>query len=270
MENGNEHAPYDLNLPGRSPLALSGSQFVALIEDLGPTQEREQAIYEQVITGNVPDFLRRSVPVKAGAGDLSVLIYAFPDYLCVGSDEDFVRVPLDPMTAQAIADVTGTSLPTRKMVNDIWNAAEVKLPPQPMGPPQYPYDSSMMTTSRFNVHNQWIEKTRAGKPLGALTGGHKKDVVITKLLEGRSDKVAIYGWHQSNGKPIQGPGIQAEAHEITYKDYSHGIRLVSLFVRLGEEVRVLSDVFLDEALHKTVSDEGPLKDPRYPVAIAAA
>ena len=50
-----------------------------------------------------------------------------PDYLALGSNEDFVQIPMNPLTAQRIADQTGTSLPTKKIVDDVYRQAEVKL-----------------------------------------------------------------------------------------------------------------------------------------------
>ena len=47
-----------------------------------------------------------------------------PDYLAVGSDDDFVRMPMTPQTAQQIADLFGCILPTRKMVDAIDAAAD--------------------------------------------------------------------------------------------------------------------------------------------------
>lgn len=55
-----------------------------------------------------------------------------PDYLAIGSNDDFVRIPMDPKTAQKIADQTGTSLPTTKMVDDIYKQADTRLTPQPL------------------------------------------------------------------------------------------------------------------------------------------
>src|SRR5205085_10115056 len=55
-----------------------------------------------------------------------------PDYLSIGSDADFVRIPMTPYTAQAFCDAFGFVLPTRKMVNDIWAAATTHLDPRPL------------------------------------------------------------------------------------------------------------------------------------------
>lgn len=49
------------------------------------------------------------------------------EYLTVGNTRDHVIVPLIPATAQKIADTFGCILPTRKMVDQIFNAAPVKL-----------------------------------------------------------------------------------------------------------------------------------------------
>src|SRR5207253_1071838 len=64
--------------------------------------------------------------------------------------------------------------------------------------------------------------------LGALIAGIKKDVVITNRLGEKPNHVAIYGWHKLDGDPIQPLTI---VHISPYVDYSHGIRLVSLFFR---------------------------------------
>lgn len=36
----------------------------------------------------------------------------------------------------------------------------------------------------------------------ALLAGHKKDLVLTRRLVGRPDRVAIYDWHRLDGRPI--------------------------------------------------------------------
>ena len=72
------------------------------------------------------------VPIAATLPDgtqLAGTIEVMPDYLAVGSDDDFVRMPMTPQTAQQIADLFGCMLPTRKMVDAIDAAAEVRLAP---------------------------------------------------------------------------------------------------------------------------------------------
>ena len=46
--------------------------------------------------------------------------WIMPDYLAIGADDDFVRIPMSPITAQSVADKFGCLLPTRKMVDEIY------------------------------------------------------------------------------------------------------------------------------------------------------
>ena len=52
------------------------------------------------------------------------LFFVAPDYLAVGTDEDYLLTPMTPMIAQRIADRLGCTLPTRKMVDDIYAACQ--------------------------------------------------------------------------------------------------------------------------------------------------
>ena len=124
------------------------------VAELSPT-EREAAIRDELLSGNVPAFLRRFVAIHTRSkisddSELSVTYEVAPDYLCVGSDEDYVRVPMTPMTAQAVADSFGCTLPTRKMVNDIYDQAQVKLSPLPL-------TEDRTTVTTFLQHNGLID-----------------------------------------------------------------------------------------------------------------
>ena len=52
-----------------------------------------------------------------------------PDYLAIGSNEDYCRIPMNPHTAQGLADAFGASLITAKISDQIYDQAEVKLDP---------------------------------------------------------------------------------------------------------------------------------------------
>jgi hypothetical protein len=171
-----------------------------------------------------------------------------PDYLAIGSDADFVRMPMTPQSATIIATAFGCTLPTRNMVNDIYAQAEVKLEPKPLTK-----DRELIET--FVQHNDIIEQQRAGKPLGQLVAGHKKDVVITNGLKEKPNKVAIYGWHKLDGKPIQPLYL---GHADYYVDYSHGIRLVKEAMTVDGKPRKVADVLRDPELSKLLSDEGSI------------
>src|SRR5437763_11764707 len=109
-----------------------------------------------------------------------------PDSLAIGSDGDFVRVPITPMTAARIADAFGCYLPTRKIVDEVYKAATVKLEPRPLTK-----DREAATT--FLEHSRIIESQRANQKVGNLVAGIKKDIVVTNRLGERANRVAIYG-----------------------------------------------------------------------------
>jgi hypothetical protein len=246
-------------IPPRASGAPSGSQFMAEVASLTRTDREVRALAE-VIGGNVPGFLRNFIAVdvsrQVGGLPVSATIFVMPDYLCIGRDGDFARIPLTPLAAQPIADAFECLLPTRRMVDAIYAAAAVKLAPAPISPATV----DIMLATTFYRHHQIVEGQRAGQPLGTLIGGIKKDVVITPLLASNPGKVAIYGWHQLNGSPIQPLYL---GHVDWYADYSHGIRLVSRRMIVdGAEVAV-ADVLADPALHVLLSDEGVVPDPSY-------
>src|SRR4030095_16998647 len=140
-----------------------------------------------------------------------------------------------PATPHATADAFGCSLPTRKMVNDIYAAAEVKLEPKPL-------TEQREAVRTFVQHNQIIQEQLVGQPPGKLIAGDKKDVVISNRLKEKPNKVAIYGWHKLDGKPIQPLYV---GHGDWYADYSHGIRLIKRDVLIDGKPRDIGEVLSD-------------------------
>jgi hypothetical protein len=94
---------------------------------------REAEIRKEALSGNVPEFWRKFVPVRVKAtidGRERVAEYLVaPDYFCIGSDEDYFLTPMRPETAQEFGDALGWTLPSTKMVDDIYAAATLKLAP---------------------------------------------------------------------------------------------------------------------------------------------
>jgi len=246
-------------IPSRDPGSIPGSAFIQANMNLVGA-ERERHILDEFIHGNVPEFLRNFSQVTVGNGATSITYLVMSDYLAIGSDEDYCRMPMNPHTAQAIADQYDCTLPTRKMVNDIWAQSVNKLNPLPWGPP---YDSDMEKTHRYGTHNGRIQAQLSGHNPYALTSGHKKDVVLTNRLfpNNPNRRVAIYGWMQLNGQPIQ--GLNPSSHEDTYADYSHGIRLISNDIIVNGSPMRIQEVFKDPSLSPLISDEGPLRFLRY-------
>ena len=210
-----------LSLPHRNPAAITGSAFY---KEVGAMKwdEREPIALKEILEGNVPTFLQKFVAIKTSITDSSsgktihAVYYVAPDYLSIGSNDDFARVPLTPMTAQRIADSLQCFLPTRKMVDDIYRAAVVKLEPVPL----YAFRDSALI---FWHHQLIIEGQRKGRK--GLIAGIKKDLVLSDKIsrDPKPNREAIYGWHKLDGTPIQ---PLYSGHVNWWVDYSHGIRLV--------------------------------------------
>ena len=244
-------------IPPRPADAPGGAAFVYRLAGLPPA-EREEAIAREVLRGNVPDFLRTFHPVTVRAADRTgqtrtVTFEVTPDYLAVGSDADFVRVPVTPRTAQRIADAFGCNLPTRKVVDEVYRAATVRPHPRPL-------TADRESVESFLLHDAFVRVLVEGRPRGALVAGVKKDVVVTNRLDEKPDRVAIYGWHTPDGKPIQPLSI---VHRDTYVDYSHGVRLMRRTVLVEGKPRDVRHVLHDPDLCPLLSDEGPVRRASY-------
>ena len=253
-----------LNIPPRDPSSVTGSEFMKRINDLS-REEREEEIYRAAACGNIPDFLRETVTLRAVFSDMNgvqhMLEYeVMPDYLAIGSDEDYCRIPMTPGTAQRLADLFGASLLTAKLSDHIWSVAEVK--PEPFF--YRPVGNENELVKKFFEHNEQIERqlADAGWKHGQLVAGIKKDVIISSRISERPDRVVIYGWHRSDGSPIQ---PVYSGHIWWYVDYSHGIRLMNAQVLVdGRPVKV-SDLLKDPVLFRIITnEENPVEMSFYP------
>ena len=257
-----------LPLPPRAADAPDGDAFIQKISafDLAT---RDALIAKEFLAGNTPSSLRKLCAVtvtNVADGKTNVgTFFTAPEYLAIGLDENYFLAPISPSTAQQIADKIGCVLPTRKMVDAIYAAAEVKLTPSPIPP-----TSAMTTVPIFAQHNQTVRAQRMAltniHPLGTLVAGHKKDVVISTRLATATNKVAIYGWHQANGKAIQPLYL---GHVAWWVDYSQCIRLVADTMMVNGEKKSVAEVLADPKLCGLISDEGAISNARYPTNFLA-
>src|SRR5688500_19486750 len=91
-----------IDLPPRGANAPGGGEFAKRIADLDLAR-REKEVYTAVEQGNVPRFWRRFVPVRITntIGNRVQIIEYFvaPDYLAIGSNEDYFLAPVTPVLA---------------------------------------------------------------------------------------------------------------------------------------------------------------------------
>lgn len=260
--------PHILRIPPRAKDAISGSAFVAKVEKMS-LEAREMEIYKEVSRGNIPNAFRQTTLITetmtdANGVEHAVELSVIPDYVAIGSDEDFIRMPMLPETAQRIATLFGASMPTRKLSDLTHKHSVLKMTPVTMTP-----DASMTTVPVFNEHNEKIEEARIpmGESLSALIAGHKKDIVITNRLT-EPNKLFIYGWHYPDGTPIQ---PLSGAHNDQYVDYSHGVRLINKELMVDGKLYTIKEILQDPVLYKLLSDEnGIMQKTEYPTREFAA
>jgi len=243
-------------IPARSTAALTGSQFVQAVEGMD-LRHRERAILEEITHGNIPSFLRRLAPVTLtavqGALTQAATVFVMPDYLAIGSDTDYLRIPMNLETATAVAAGFGFVLPTRRIVNAVYEQSAFHFVPEPL-----PAGPQMSSTGYYQHHNALIQAQARAAAIapGALVSGHKKDVVITNLLMHTPGRIAIYGWQRPGGAPIQ---PLSTVHGACYEDYSHGIRLVAEQAWENGALRAVRDILQDPSAAAILSDEGQIR-----------
>jgi hypothetical protein len=265
--------------------------------------DREDAIVSQLVAGNMPDRLlawidvNLSVTTKAGA--ITGTVRVLPDYLAVGDDDDYVYVPLDPVSAQRVADAFGAVLPTARICHAIYKQADPKHQIVAV-PRDYYLDSKLRKTGKpgraqsssaaYLEHSDTMQAkmAAAGIRLGELVAGYKKDVVISQRLHGGPvsmpgkvplNRIAFHGFYDDHGFPREpcyenGKGrpdpscpvdCPAVAHDQRFSDYSQGVRLVHpMMVANGKSMKV-ADVLADPELSQLISCDGPIVPPRIPV-----
>jgi hypothetical protein len=235
-----------LDLPPRASDAPSGYEVARAIQRLS-IAEREEHIYREISRGNVPSWLRELGRVEL-TGEVDgrtrrVTFWATPDYLAVGSDSDFVTVPVSPGTALRIAELVGGSLPTPRMVDAVRaRLAPIRIPP----------DEYITTVAYFVRHDRLVHAQRRlhRVPPGVFVAGHKVDVVLATgtlatgtLAPGAS--AGIYGWHRMDGTPIQ--PLYADIRE-TWVSYNLGVRLLDRGLLVDGVRRDLQDALRDPGI----------------------
>lgn len=227
-----------------------------------PGKERERQVHDFVLRGDVPAWLQHWVPVPVKHDDFEGEFYCAPDFLTMGSDDDFIRCRVNPLTAESIGRYLGGVTPTRKMVQLIYRHAHA-IPASTWGPP---YGAGMLRTYRWPVQDGKIAKVMRVKGLrpGDFVAGHLKNIVIGRGLKDKQGAtVGIYGWYRKDGSVIQGPSINWDSHEWSYTDYSHGWRPVYHSMLVNGVVLPVREVLMDDDMCPLISDEGVLRKSSY-------
>lgn len=270
IDDGFISSTYDslifLNIPDRSENAIEGSEFVNKVTGLS-LADREKAAIREILSGNIPSFSRKLKQLKVietvNGESYEIVFYTTMDYIAIGSDQDYLYIPMTPATGQYLADKMNCILPTKKVVDIIYSKSEIKLRPQPIPP------SDIMTTvpvfwQHTDSIKQQIFQMKLDRSANNVIAGHKKDIIISNKIynkEGTSDRVVIYGWHLGVNNPIQ---PVYNGHVDWYADYSHGLRLISKTAFINGESIQVEDILKDSTLSILLSGEGLISKPYYP------
>lgn len=256
---------------GKPTASMPGLEFM-LKADTVDFWTLEDMIVDAVLAGNMPGELKQfqKIVFKTQVVDSveilriphTVEILVLPDYVAVGNDDDFVRMPMGPLSAQRIADTLNCILPTTYLVDRIAEVSEGHLDIFPFRPLGNRNCNPIVFQDSNNAINA-LYKAK-GYEFGQFVSGLKKDIVLTyKILTllGMEKNVAIYGWHHPDGRTQQPLHVK---HGNFYADYSHGVRLIYRTVIVDGKECDAREILESPALYRLLSDEPmPLKKATY-------
>ena len=262
---------------------MTGSEFVRVYAKKGLIAW-EAAALELARQGQLTP--RAWVPITLTDGQHTATIQVQNDVLAIGPLEDSVRLPLRPGTAQSIFNLQGWLLPTPWLVYQMWRNAPIKLSPLSAG--DLKETNLGANLEQYAKHSAAVDRqiaevltaapfTRPESP--ELIAGQKKSIVVSNIYQPK--KVLIFGWYRpppspdvfDDGQPMGTPGRQpiqprSNVHGDFYVDYSHGAHAVHPMATVdGMRVPTVS-LYQHPTLSKLVSNEGPVRVPRYPSPIA--
>jgi len=269
---------------------VSGTEFIKTIQSAktpADWQAREDAMVSQLLAGNLPEWLQKWITITVSKNDATpvVKVRVLPDYLCVGNETDYRHVPLDPQSAQKVAESYGAMLPTAKICHAIWRRTPwkrairaIQLPElQEKAKKKFAQDS----TAAFDAHSLAIQAEMKDKiSPGELVAGHKKDVVLSVSGKFRPETISFHGFYLSDAHPAEPchyasaqrpgckerPSIYAHPEGVGhFSDYSQGVRLVHPQMEIDGVTHLVADVLKDKKL-STLIAEGPIDPPRVPPA----
>jgi hypothetical protein len=215
---------------------------------------REQLLMELLEGGNIPEYNISMTEVTVEEKGNKLRYQVSNDYLSFGTRGDAVRMPMLRKNVLPWMRKNKYLLPTRKMVNQIWDQAGAKVLFEGWGAP---YDTQHMTMlERYWGHNKAINDRLGDEQLAALRNGDvlfaggKKDIISSWVQ--KPDKIVIYGG------PLEGGGVVQPLmgdHGWYWIDYSQCFRLVADRAFLNENEVSVEELLRDPAYSYLVNDE---------------
>ena len=232
---------------------------------LKPGPARDALVFKAITSLPKATIEKSLVPITVnGPNNTKITYKVMPDYIMI----DGIRVPMAGNTAQQVANFFGMNLPTPKMVNQIYDAANVKLTAKPMsgggiiGGKYYSgkevVEHKISDSDTTIAYNDRIAEDLAKQNNTGLVAGHMKDIT-TPMAD---DKLGLYGFYNKDGKPIQNSAFTP--HDTTvHTEYGAGVRLVgnNITVTLpdGSKKTLTMEEFSKTPYFKAISDNPNLK-----------
>ena len=145
--------------------------------------------------------------------------------------EKILRLPVTWLDTLAICKRLDWCPPTAPLVDAVWAAATVRVAPVPMGnfstPEKAKATSKKMLLLEYSAaHNANVDAAIPPDRLQELCATEGKDWILSKRNLTTPTAATTYGWHQANGKPIQGlgPDEKPPAHDHAHFDQTQVLR----------------------------------------------
>lgn len=170
------------------------------------------------ITGNVDSFASSSDFVPVVLNGVTWLVA-----------KDYIG-PIGIGEAAELARTLGFELPSPALVDAIWRQADLKLLPMTRWP-------NVVSEATLADQQKRISNAIGNRPYSLLGGAYKDIVQVGGYPQ-------LYGWHVEDGKEVAGvplhkpitagpgkiiQGPSGHAHDMNWKDYSQGLRLVKKY-----------------------------------------
>ncbi|MBN2195874.1 MAG: hypothetical protein JW751_23860 [Polyangiaceae bacterium] len=237
-----------------------GARLVEQYAKLDPEDEpaRHRFVLEQIAAGNLPSSWNRWVTVQVrGQFGTRVEFDVSPHGLRIGSDADWVEIPLDGPHFAAAAELLGCRLSTAWMVEQtcqqarrsgtvvhFFAAAEIA---QSLGwhdwqnnsPDGLKMKGATFFRQRSSLLRHWLDEHHVAS--GDLVVGYFKDVVSPVDGLTRPRGLEIVGGRDDSGREIQ--PLSGGLHHTRFFDYSHNVRLVRDPIRVDGKSLTLDEFF---------------------------
>jgi hypothetical protein len=221
-----------------------------------PSYAREKFILDTLTRLPRNVVVKTLKPITVSKSNGTKITYeVMPDYISI----EGMRVPMSGTTAQRVADHFGLNLPTPKMVDEIYQNADVQVQAQPLSGHGATIDGKQYSGKEVvdkgvgyapfaMAYNDRINQQLTDKGVGAdddkIVAGFAKDIVPPV----REGSLGLYGFYNSKGKPIQGGNGQTPHDTKAHAEYGTFVRLVSPTVTItypdGKiEKKPLGDVY---------------------------